>query len=835
MLRPHASAQRRFARRASTVVVTGLALLLGASGLAHADNIQDTIADTGAGLTLEAGSPDGQVAQVKVIGNSSAGDDDPGCNIDANEAPLVLDIVTPAGVTASPDPLAITACGTDFPVTFTAGPSAVGGTATVTIVSTPAGGGGYLNQVSIPITITRTNTPPAVAVAGVADGATYRMSATPQPGCSVVDAEDTGEAATPTVTGGAYDDLGSHTVTCSYTDRGNLTRTASATYTVIRDLDDTPPTVTPVLAPATPDGSNGWYTQDVSLSWTVTEPQSPETLTTTGCGSTSVDEDQDATTYTCSATSEGGSDEESVSIKRDSQAPDAPLASLSPIPNNDGWNNGDVLVHFEPAGDNGPSGIASCTADTSVTDEGEDQVVTGTCTDRAGNTSAATQVTIDLDRTAPVVSETVTIDGDEGADGWYTSDVTVTFTATDNLSGFGAGGDSKSVTSSGEGEAVEVSSPAFTDRADNTTTPAGAVVKTFKIDKHAPEPPEYTLTPAPNGEGWNNTDVVVSFQDQGDNGPSGIDECSADVTVDTDTGGQVVTGTCTDKAGNTSEPTTVTVKRDTQAPNAPVATLDPPANTLGWHQAAVTVGFSTGGDNGPSGVVGCTPDVTVSDEGADQPVTGTCTDAAGNVGAARTVSVSIDRTAPTIGLDGGPQEGASYYFGSVPATPSCVAVDSLSGVNGGCPVSGHGTSVGTHTIRATATDKAGNTTTVSRTYTVLAWDAKGFYAPVDMGGVLNTVKGGSTVPLKFELFAGTSELTDVAAVKSFTTQKVNCDGSAPADAIEITSTGGTSLRYDSTGGQFIQNWKTPTGAGTCYRAIMEAQDGTRISALFKLK
>ncbi len=55
------------------------------------------------------------------------------------------------------------------------------------------------------------------------------------------------------------------------------------------------------------------------------------------------------------------------------------------------------------------------------------------------------------------------------------------------------------------------------------------------------------------------------------------------------------------------------------------------------------------------------------------------------------------------------------------------------------------------------------------------------------------------------------------------------------DAVEIVSTGGTSLRYDTTGGQFIQNWKTPTGAGTCYSATMTAADGSAITAYFKLK
>jgi hypothetical protein len=55
------------------------------------------------------------------------------------------------------------------------------------------------------------------------------------------------------------------------------------------------------------------------------------------------------------------------------------------------------------------------------------------------------------------------------------------------------------------------------------------------------------------------------------------------------------------------------------------------------------------------------------------------------------------------------------------------------------------------------------------------------------------------------------------------------------DAIELTATGGTSLRYDTTGGQFVYNWKTPTGAGTCHAVTITAQDGSYKTAYFKLK
>ena len=727
------------------------------SGVAFADTLQDTIADTGTGVSLVAGSSTSGSAGIRVVGNNAAQDPDPGCNIDAGDAALKLDVITPTGVTATPDPLLITDCGDDFTVTFTAAANAVSGHATVSVISGPAGGGTYLNQVDIPITVTQpapTNTAPTVSVTGISNGATYEKSSTPAPGCSVVDAEDTGESASPQVANGAYDALGSHTVTCTYTDGGNLTRSANATYTVVRDHDVSAPVVGYTLNPASPDGENGWYTGNVSLDWSVTETESLETLTKTGCVDRAITADQAATTYSCSATSEGGTDSESVTVKRDS--------------------NG------------------------------------------------------------PVVSYDSIVSGVQGAGGWYTSPVTVRFNATDALSG--PANAAEDVTSTGDGAAVTLSSPAFTDGAGNTTAAGNQTSPVLKIDSQAPNAPTASLSPAPNGAGWNNTDVVVEFAAAGDIGPSGVGFCTADATVTAQAEDQPVSGTCTDVAGNVSATTTVKVSLDRTGPaisDTIVATGTQGSN--GWYISDVEATFTA--TDTLSGLDVNTKQATSTGEGAAVAVGSPAfTDIAGNTTAAGAVSATykIDKTAPsTPTFIGGP--ATSYYFGSDPAAPTCTATDETSGV-ASCVVTGGGTAVGAHTYTATATDNAGRISTATHTYTVLAWTAKGYYAPVDMAGVWNTVKGGSTVPLKYEVFTGVTELTSTSTVKSFVAKTVACPGaSAPIDEIETVLTGGTALRYDATGGQFIQNWQTPKKPGTCAQAITTMQDGSTIAANFMLK
>lgn len=114
----------------------------------------------------------------------------------------------------------------------------------------------------------------------------------------------------------------------------------------------------------------------------------------------------------------------------------------------------------------------------------------------------------------------------------------------------------------------------------------------------------------------------------------------------------------------------------------------------------------------------------------------------------------------------------------------------------------------------------------------------GFSQPVDMGeSVFNTVKGGSTVPLKFEVFDLGTEVTDTSVVKSFTSQQITCpNGDAVSESpIDIVTTGGTSLRYDVDGGQFLQTWQTPRKPGSCYQVTVTLQDGSNLMANVKLR
>lgn len=238
-------------------------------------------------------------------------------------------------------------------------------------------------------------------------------------------------------------------------------------------------------------GNNGWYVSDVSVTWSVTDAESPVS-SSTGCGASSVTTDDAGVTLTCSATSGGGTSAQSVTIKRDATAPSV-SASRAPAANANGWNNTDVTATYTAA--DGMSGIAgAATATQLFSAEGADQSGSRTFSDAAGNSATASVTGISIDKTAPVV--TVTRSPAPGPDGWNNTDVTVLYSATDALSGIdGAASFTQVFTENG---ANQGGSHTFSDRAGNSAT---GTITGINIDKTPPPPPSNTGSASP-GEIW---------------------------------------------------------------------------------------------------------------------------------------------------------------------------------------------------------------------------------------------------------------------------------------------------------------------------------------------
>ncbi len=111
----------------------------------------------------------------------------------------------------------------------------------------------------------------------------------------------------------------------------------------------------------------------------------------------------------------------------------------------------------------------------------------------------------------------------------------------------------------------------------------------------------------------------------------------------------------------------------------------------------------------------------------------------------------------------------------------------------------------------------------------------GFFRPVDNLPILNVVKAGSAIPVKFSL-NGNQGLS-IFAVGYPLSQQINCQTGAVEGAIEQTVTAGAStLSYDPGIDQYIYVWKTDKEwASTCRQLVVRLNDGTDHLANFKFK
>lgn len=533
-----------------------MALALGA--VARADDISnrldasvDAVAEV---MPLTVGGSNG-TTNLYVV--TRGGDGKPGCNLTGSTTLVVSIASSDASVaTVSPSSITFGSCGDERALTVT--PVAQGSTTiSASLVSNNTGGTFNLAPVTFTVNVAPPpNTAPEIAVAGVTGGASYAKGSVPPATCQVTDAED-GNSSFPAslsaVTGPhASDGIGTQTASCSYTDGGGLTVAASETYTIV---DLSAPSISSVLNPAAPDGDNGWYRSNVSLTWSVGEPESPNSLVKDGCVDQSIAADQAETNYGCSASSAGGSaGPVSVSIKRDATKPTISGSRL-PLANGYGWSNDDVSVLFSC--DDNLSGVVSCATPQTFSSEGADQSATGTATDEAGNSDSATVSGINIDKTKPTISGSATPDANSA--GWNNEDVSVSFGCEDNLSGVASCGPDQTVASDGANQSALGTAA---DRAGNTET---ATVGGINIDQTDPTISGSIAPATPNGSnGWYVTAPTVTFTCE--DALSGVASCSSPLTLGENASPQTVPGTATDVADNAATDSVGGVKVDLSDP-----------------------------------------------------------------------------------------------------------------------------------------------------------------------------------------------------------------------------------------------------------------------------
>jgi hypothetical protein len=376
-----------------------------------------------------------------------------------------------------------------------------------------------------------------------------------------------------------------------------------------------------------------------------------------------------------------------------------------------------------------------------------------------------------------------------------------------------------------------------TDHQGTPADPTDDLVATVTRTVNVVDTTDPTLTL--NGDSPLTVECHAAFTDPG---VIATDTCAGDLTsavqvsgtVDPNTvGTYTLTYTVSDASGNDATVTRTVNVVDT---TAPVISINGNSTvTVECHTPYTDAGATANDACGGSVPVNSSGSVDVDTPGT-YTITYTATDGTNAGTATRTVNV-VDTIAPTIDCPADivvnlPANSAAT---SVPVSFNVTASDSCGTATVSTShASGANFPVGTTTVTATATDPSGNTSTCTFDVTV-HYLFTGFFSPISNLPVVNTVKAGSAIPIKFSL-SGNKGL-NIFAADYPASGVIACNSNDPAvDLTEIDTTGNSTLSYNAASDQYGYNWKTlKAWEGTCRQLIVKLNDGTEHRANFKFK
>jgi hypothetical protein len=447
-------------------------------------------------------------------------------------------------------------------------------------------------------------------------------------------------------------------------------------------------------------------------------------------------------------------------------------------------------------------------------------------TDGGGLTQTVEATYTVVDPSAPQVTPSLV--GTLGLNGWYRSDVTLTWLVEEPQS------PSSLVKSGCVDQSITADQSATTYNCSATSAGGSSDLVSVVIKRDA-SPPTVTGSPStsPNAAGWYKTAVTLNWT-CADVGPSGLlDSCPATTELSDEGRNQVGSlGPISDNAGNTTTATSSpAVDIDKSAPTVTAATAATPINVSGvdWFKDSVTYQWTAtdpdlADGSAGSGAGAATPaSSTFNTTGTGQSALATATDVAGNTGTGHLTGVNVDASAPTVGI----VCPATVLLGGTGS-----AAWSASDTGSGLATAASGTvtldadTVGTHTVAApAASDNVGHTSApVSCEYRVV-YGFAGLFAPIDRPNTRNVSKAGQSIPLKWRLTDAQGDPVLDLHTATVTVSGINCSLGSTDDLVEEVAPGGSGLQ-NLGDGYYQINWKTPTSyAGSCKSLNLDLGEG----------